>query len=126
MKIDLMKQTPKDMAAVGKNIHEIGGRYIAYSGGLARYQSDIRGLNIEFNIHSLENQKDFKCSLQVDPVKNKQLGDLSKGTGQVTFASDITQCKFTNGSRTVIKRCPAPRLTMPAINDHISNFDEIG
>ena len=125
MKIDLMKQTPKDMAAVGKNIHEIGGRYIAYSGGLARYQSDIRGLNIEFNIHSLENQKDFKCSLQVDPVKNKQLGDLSKGSGQVTFTHEVTQCKFTNGSRTVIIRCPAPRLTMPAINDHISDFTKI-
>lgn len=125
MKIELTKQTPKDMAAVGRNIYEIGGRYIAYSGDLARYQSNTRGLNIEFNINSLEEQKDFKCSLPVDPMTNKQLGDLSKGSGQVTFTHEVTQCRFTNGSRNVIIKCSAPNLTLQTIDDQISNFVKI-
>lgn len=125
MEIELTKQTPKDLAAVGRNIYEIGGRYIAYSGDLARYQSNTKGLNIEFNINSLEEQKDFKCSLPVDPETNKQLGDLSKGSGQVTFSHEITQCRFTNRSKKVIIRCSAPNLTMPAIKDQTSNLVKI-
>jgi len=125
LEIDLKKQTPKDMAAVGKNIYEIGGRYIAYSGGLARYQSDTRGLNIEFNINSLVNQKDFKCSLPVDPMTNKQLGDLSKGSGQVTFTHEGAQCRFTNRSRNVKIMCSTPNLTMPTIKDQTSDFVKV-
>lgn len=126
MEIELNKQTPKDMAAVGKNIYEIGGRYIACSGGLARYQSDTRGLNIEFNIHSLVDQKDFKCALPVDPMTNKQLGDLSKGSGQVTFTHEGTECRFTNRSRNVIFRSIAPNLTMPDIKNQIADFQKTG
>lgn len=125
MEIELTKQTPKDMAAVGRNIYELGGRYIAYSGDLARYQSDTRGLNIEFNIHSLLKQTDFKCSLPVDPVTNKQLGDLSKGSGQVTFTHEVKQCRFTNRSRNVIIKCSAPNLTLPAIKEQTSDFVKI-
>lgn len=125
MEIDLNKQTPSDMAAVGKSLYEIGGRYIVYSGDLARYQSYSRGLNIEFNINSLAKQKDFNCSLQLDPKTNRQLGELSKGSGQVTFTHDTDQYRFTNKSRTVRIRCAAPDLQMPTIDDQISSFVKI-
>lgn len=125
MEIELSKQAPKDMAAVGRNIYEIGGRYIAYSGGLACYQSNTRGLNIEFNIHSLVEKKGFTCSLPVDPMTNKQLGDLSKGSGQITFTHEVTQCRFTNRSRNVIIRCSAPNLTLPSIKEQTSGFFKI-
>jgi len=125
LEIDLKKQTPKDMAAVGKNIHEIGGRYIAYSGDLARYQSNTRGLNIEFNINSLVDRKDFECALPVDPMTNKQLGDLSKGSGKVVFTHEVTQCRFTNRSRNVIIRCSTPNLTLPAIKDQTSDLIKV-
>lgn len=125
MEIDLNKQTPSDMATVGKSLYEIGGRYVIYSGCLARYQSYIKELNIEFNINSLEKQKDFNCSLQLDPKTNRQLGELSKGSGQVTFSHDTDRYRFTNKSRTVRIRCAAPDLQMPTIDDQISNFVKI-
>ncbi len=125
MEIDLQKLTPRDLAAVGRNIHEIGGSYIVYSGNLARYQSNNRGLNIEFNINSLVEYKNFACSLPVDMNINKQIGELSKGKGQVTFVHENGKYRFTNQSRTVTLRCANPNLQIPAIDDQIYGFNKI-
>jgi len=67
----LEKQTPKDLAAVGKDLLRIGGTYIVHDGVNASYRSEIKGLDIEFTLESLARQKDFQCSRQIEEQSNR-------------------------------------------------------
>jgi len=99
----LEKQTPKDLAAVGKDLLRIGGTYIVHDGVNASYRNTTKELSVEFTIESLAKQKNFQCSRQIEQLSNNALASLASGEGIVEFTENKTEpfYLFTNGSRTV-------------------------
>ncbi len=76
MELILNKNTPKDLATIGRYITSIGGTYIIHKGNLARYQSKNQGINLEIEVDSLQDKNDFSCSYFISPQISKHIGTL--------------------------------------------------
>lgn len=128
MEMDLPKGAPENLAAVGKWITAIGGTYVICKGNLARYQSKIRGINIEFEIESLKGEEDFNCSCHLDALTIKHLGTLSSGKHAVTFAFDAKRQEYriSNQSSDVPLRHIEDKLGMPLIDEALCGAEKIG
>lgn len=128
MEIQLMKKAIEDTAFVTKAITLLGGTYVAIEGSLGKYQSRIKGLNVEFTLNSLSGIKDFSFNYLVEKGTAEQLGALSKGKGPVGFlyGEDRQQYEISNGAQKVCVKHIVANFMMPSIDVFIESAHAIG
>lgn len=125
---NLDKNTPSDLSIAGRYINSLAGTYMAVAGPLVRYQSKLRGLNIEIEIDSLKEHKDFNTSFKISQAEINNLSALSKEEKDATICLDESKhlYRMTNQNSLIELDHVDVNLMMPTIDEALKNTEKIG
>ena len=128
MAITLSSKTITDIASITRAIASLGGTYAVIEGSIGKYQSAIKGINLEFELKDLANKNDFSLSYAAGVAVSDQLSLMAKGKKAVDFSycNERRQYCFGNGSRELVLDRIEANLMMPTIDGFTSNAHKIG
>ncbi len=132
----LSKKAISDIALVSKHVRIVGGSYIVHQGCQTQYQDNRKGIIIESNLDSLDNDKnnDFRCTKTTDKELDEDMKSLTKGKSLVKekgFGINFTRNSdssylFSNGHRKVAVDHERVTLRMPTIQQFTETAQQVG